>query len=129
MASECMASECIVFLASTSNPLRQRPLPFRFAQPGDVMKAVVAPKVNAPVVIEDRPIPQPKAGEVLIKVHACGVCRSDLGVILGEMGFATFPSRTRPRGCRCRRQGRRRRDLAQGRRSRWNAVAVLRRRL
>jgi D-arabinose 1-dehydrogenase-like Zn-dependent alcohol dehydrogenase len=55
------------------------------------MKAVVAPKVNAPVVIEDRPIPQPKAGEVLIKVHACGVCRSDLGVILGEMGFATFP--------------------------------------
>jgi len=46
--------------------------------------------VNAPVVIEDRPIPQPKAGEVLIKVHACGVCHSDLGVILGEMGFATF---------------------------------------
>jgi D-arabinose 1-dehydrogenase-like Zn-dependent alcohol dehydrogenase len=54
------------------------------------MKAVVAPKVNAPVLIEDRPIPQPKAGEVLIKVHACGVCRSDLGVILGEIG-ATFP--------------------------------------
>ena len=55
------------------------------------MKAVVAPKVNAAVVIEDRPIPQPKAGEVLIKVRACGVCRSDLAVILGEIGFATFP--------------------------------------
>ena len=55
------------------------------------MKAVVAPKANAPVVIEDRPIPQPKAGEVLIKVHACGVCHSDLAVIEGGIPFATFP--------------------------------------
>jgi len=55
------------------------------------MRAVVAPKVNAPVVIEERPIPQPKGGEVLIKVHACGVCRSDLGVIQGEIPIATFP--------------------------------------
>jgi alcohol dehydrogenase len=55
------------------------------------MKAVVAPKANAPVVIEDRPIPQPKAGEVLIKVRACGVCHSDLAVIEGGIPFATFP--------------------------------------
>ena len=55
------------------------------------MKAIVAPRVNAPVVIEDRPIPQPKAGEVLIKVHACGVCHSDLAVIEGAIPFATFP--------------------------------------
>ncbi|HVP56141.1 MAG TPA: alcohol dehydrogenase catalytic domain-containing protein [Candidatus Eisenbacteria bacterium] len=55
------------------------------------MKAVVALKVNAPVVMEDRPIPQPKAGEVLIKVHACGVCHSDLAVLEGQIPFASFP--------------------------------------
>ena len=55
------------------------------------MKAVVAPKAHAPVAIEDRPIPQPKAGEVLIKVHACGVCHSDLAVIEGAIPISTFP--------------------------------------
>src|SRR5271165_876096 len=55
------------------------------------MKAVVIQKPNAPIVIEDRPIPQPKGGEVLIKVHACGVCHSDLNVLLGYFPFATYP--------------------------------------
>ena len=55
------------------------------------MKAVVAQKINAPIVIEDRPIPQPRAGEILIKVHACGVCHSDLMVREGQMPFATYP--------------------------------------
>jgi alcohol dehydrogenase len=55
------------------------------------MKAVVAQKPNAKVVIEERPVPQPKAGEVLIKVHACGVCHSDLAVRDGQMPLATFP--------------------------------------
>ena len=55
------------------------------------MKAVVIQKINTPVVIEDRPIPQPKVGEVLIKVYACGVCHSDLAVLQGQIPFATFP--------------------------------------
>jgi len=55
------------------------------------MKAVVIQKPNVPIVIEDRPIPQPKAGEVLIRVHACGVCHSDLNVLLGYFPFATYP--------------------------------------
>jgi propanol-preferring alcohol dehydrogenase len=55
------------------------------------MKAVVVKTLNTPVVIEERPIPQPKAGEVLIKVHACGVCHSDLAVLEGNIPFATFP--------------------------------------
>ena len=56
-----------------------------------VMKAVVVKAPNTPVVIEDRPIPQPKAGEVLIKVHVCGVCHSDLGLLHGEFTFAGYP--------------------------------------
>lgn len=55
------------------------------------MNAAVVTAPNTPIVIEDRPIPQPKAGEVLIKVHACGVCHSDLMVLLGHFPFATYP--------------------------------------
>ncbi len=54
------------------------------------MKVVVVKAAKTPVMIEERPIPQPKAGEVLIKVHACGVCHSDLAVRDGQMPFATF---------------------------------------
>ena len=55
------------------------------------MKAAVVKAPYSPIVIEDRPVPQPKAGEVLTKVHACGVCHSDLNVLLGYFPFATYP--------------------------------------
>jgi alcohol dehydrogenase, propanol-preferring len=48
--------------------------------------------LNAPARIEtnplqttDVPVPDPQKGEVLIRVHACGVCRTDLHVIEGEL--------------------------------------------
>jgi propanol-preferring alcohol dehydrogenase len=55
------------------------------------MKTAVAKKPNTALVIEERPKPEPKAGEVVIKVHACGVCHSDLDVRLGMFPFATYP--------------------------------------
>ncbi|WP_183155225.1 alcohol dehydrogenase catalytic domain-containing protein, partial [Mycobacterium persicum] len=39
------------------------------------------------VVLEDVPIPEPGAGEVLVKVAFCGICHSDLSLING-----TFPT-------------------------------------
>jgi S-(hydroxymethyl)glutathione dehydrogenase/alcohol dehydrogenase len=39
------------------------------------------------LVVEEIPKPQPKAGEVLLKVSACGVCHTDLHVIKGEVKF------------------------------------------
>ncbi len=51
------------------------------------MKAAVLPAVGAPLVVEELPIPAPKAGEVLVKVAACGVCHTDLHVIKGEVKF------------------------------------------
>ncbi|WP_328349838.1 zinc-binding dehydrogenase [Mycobacterium sp. NBC_00419] len=39
------------------------------------------------VVLEDVPIPEPGAGEVLVKVAFCGICHSDLSLING-----TFPA-------------------------------------
>ncbi len=48
--------------------------------------------LRAPAVIETNPLeymevtpPQPKSGEVLVRVRACGVCRTDLHVIEGEL--------------------------------------------
>jgi len=48
--------------------------------------------LRAPAVIETNPLeymevtpPQPKSGEVLMRVRACGVCRTDLHVIEGEL--------------------------------------------
>jgi len=38
-----------------------------------------------PLQFTEVPIPNPGKGEVLVRVHACGVCRTDLHVIEGEL--------------------------------------------
>jgi len=38
-----------------------------------------------PLEYTDFPTPEPAPGEVLVRVHACGVCRTDLHVIEGEL--------------------------------------------
>ncbi len=38
-----------------------------------------------PLRIEDIPKPAPEAGHVLLKVRACGVCRTDLHIVEGEL--------------------------------------------
>src|SRR4029077_3695305 len=38
-----------------------------------------------PLVLTDVSVPSPDKGEVLIRVRACGVCRTDLHVIEGEL--------------------------------------------
>src|SRR6266567_8164473 len=37
------------------------------------------------LTIEDVPTPQPRSGEVLLKVIACGVCRTDLHIVEGDL--------------------------------------------
>jgi succinate semialdehyde reductase (NADPH) len=51
------------------------------------MQAVVLAEVGGQLRLEDIPTPQPKAGEVLVQVAACGVCHTDLHVIKGEVKF------------------------------------------
>lgn len=53
------------------------------------MKGFVFWEPNKPLSIEEFHMPRPKAGEVLIKTKACGVCHSDLHVIKGELPFAS----------------------------------------
>lgn len=49
------------------------------------MKAAVMVKTNAPLEIRDIPKPKPQNGQVLIKIHASGVCGTDLHVLSGLM--------------------------------------------
>ncbi|XP_068648327.1 uncharacterized protein [Aristolochia californica] len=53
------------------------------------MRGTVFWEPNKPLTIEEFHMPRPKAGEVLVKTKACGVCHSDLHVIKGEIPFAT----------------------------------------
>jgi len=51
------------------------------------MKAAVLSEVGGYLILEEIPRPSPKAGEVLVKIAACGVCHTDLHVIKGEVKF------------------------------------------
>lgn len=55
------------------------------------MKAAVINAPNTEVHIEERDRPSPGHGEVLIRVHACGVCHGDLMLQLGQFPFARYP--------------------------------------
>jgi propanol-preferring alcohol dehydrogenase len=48
------------------------------------MKAAVLREFGKPLTIEQVPVPQPKAGEVLVKLRACGVCGTDLHATNGD---------------------------------------------
>jgi len=53
------------------------------------MKAAVlirpASIVSSPLEIRDIPVPTPTPGQILLRVRACGVCRTDLHVVEGEL--------------------------------------------
>jgi len=52
------------------------------------MQAAVLSDFGKPLVLENVPVPDPLAGEVLIEVLACGVCHSDLHIADGDLpGF------------------------------------------
>ena len=44
-----------------------------------------------PLVERQLPDPRPQAGEVLIRVHACAVCRTDLHIADGEIPMHKRP--------------------------------------
>jgi succinate semialdehyde reductase (NADPH) len=54
-----------------------------------MMRAAVLEEPGASMRVESVPRPAPKAGEVLLRVRACGVCHTDLHVIKGEVAFPT----------------------------------------
>lgn len=59
------------------------------------MKACVlvrpAPAETQPLQYTEVPVPEPRSGEVLVRVLCCGVCRTDLHVVEGELAPKRSP--------------------------------------
>src|SRR5215468_6414462 len=55
------------------------------------MRAMVLERPRTPLVMRERPAPEPASGEILIEVAACGVCRTDLHVVDGELPNPKLP--------------------------------------
>jgi alcohol dehydrogenase, propanol-preferring len=56
------------------------------------MRAMIFESAHMPLRFDERmEIPQPGAHEVLIRIHACGVCRTDLHVVDGELTHPKLP--------------------------------------
>ncbi|WP_243041212.1 zinc-dependent alcohol dehydrogenase family protein [Dyella sedimenti] len=55
------------------------------------MFAMVARAPGLPLSAEEREDPRPAPDEVLIRVEACGVCRTDLHLVDGELPQARYP--------------------------------------
>ncbi len=49
------------------------------------MRAALLEKTRTPLALRDIPEPVPGPGQLLIRVRACGVCRTDLHVVDGEL--------------------------------------------
>jgi alcohol dehydrogenase, propanol-preferring len=55
------------------------------------MRAIVFDGVGRPLRVTERPIPQPGPGQLLLRVQACGVCRTDLHLLDGEVDIPHPP--------------------------------------
>src|ERR1700687_4078900 len=55
------------------------------------MRAMVLDQPGKPLALREHPLPQPGTGEILVKVKACGVCRTDLHVVDGELPTPKLP--------------------------------------
>ena len=50
-----------------------------------------APVLSAPLQLVELPDPKPQADEVLVELDACGVCRTDLHIVEGEVPAPAYP--------------------------------------
>jgi propanol-preferring alcohol dehydrogenase len=55
------------------------------------MRAMVLHRPGEALRLESRPVPRPGPGQILIRVEACGVCRTDLHLIDGELPEPRLP--------------------------------------
>jgi alcohol dehydrogenase, propanol-preferring len=55
------------------------------------MHAMVLDQPGRPLVVRERPVPAPNAGEITVTVTACGVCRTDLHVVDAELPNPALP--------------------------------------
>ena len=56
-----------------------------------LMRAMVLHRAHERLALEERPEPTPGAGQIRVRVEACGVCRTDLHVVDGELPNPKLP--------------------------------------
>jgi propanol-preferring alcohol dehydrogenase len=52
---------------------------------------MVLEQTRTPLIMRERPTPRPAQGEILVEIAACGVCRTDLHVVDGELPNPKLP--------------------------------------
>jgi propanol-preferring alcohol dehydrogenase len=55
------------------------------------MRAMVFEEVGQPLALRDLPQPKPARGQLLVRVNACAVCRTDLHIVDGELPKPKLP--------------------------------------
>lgn len=55
------------------------------------MKAMVLERQRSPLVEREVAVPSPERGQLLIRIHTCGVCRTDLHVADGDLTEPKLP--------------------------------------
>ena len=55
------------------------------------MRAMVLEEIKHPLVLKEVPVPEPRPGEILLEVESCGVCRTDLHIVDGELPHPQLP--------------------------------------
>ena len=55
------------------------------------MRAMVFEQVGQPLALRDLPQPKPGRGQILVRVNACAVCRTDLHIVDGELPNPKLP--------------------------------------
>jgi alcohol dehydrogenase, propanol-preferring len=74
---------------STRGPNESTTLSLPYAR--FIMRAIVLEEQRKPLRAADVPDPEPGHGEVLLDVHTCGVCRTDLHVVDGDLEQPKLP--------------------------------------
>ena len=55
------------------------------------MKAAVVHQFSAPLTVEERPVPTPGPGEVLVRIETCGLCHTDIHAAHGDWPVKPTP--------------------------------------
>jgi len=55
------------------------------------MRAMVLERIGSPLALRDLPKPKPAGGQLLVRVNACAICRTDLHIVDGELSNPKLP--------------------------------------
>lgn len=56
-----------------------------------MMKSLQVTAYEGAIQVVDVPIPRPQAGEVLVQIHTCGLCHTDIHILNGDWSATKAP--------------------------------------